>query len=283
MSLPQGRPPGLLCLKHLKQHLTPPSVLLSPITLLGSSAYLLIENIWLNSGFTASLLLQNVRPGEQVFVTRVPGPQGIIHSRYPKGLVEGMANVSPQECLGLKPSFWSLRATGCGQGTCYPRVTDEPAEAAACQGDTRGPAGSSCAPSVLCSGGTDRQSVPGLNSCCQGLRGTSSPALVAGTLVHSCAEALRGWGAVGALRKAGPSPPHTAAWMQGCTFQSRRCPGRAQGRKAGASEGAVTPLGLGWDVPGSALTVCAQPEAGLVWSPHGGEGRGWPRIGRAHV
>ena len=100
-----------------------------------------------------------------------------------------------------------------------------------------------------------RQSVPGLNSCCQGLRGTSSPALVAWTLVHSCAEALRGWGAVGALRKAGPSPPHTAAWMQGCAFQSRRCPGRVQGRKAGASEGAVTPLGLGWDFPGSALSA----------------------------
>ena len=45
MSLPQGSSPGLLCLKHLKQHLTPPSVLLSPITLLGSSAYLLIENL----------------------------------------------------------------------------------------------------------------------------------------------------------------------------------------------------------------------------------------------
>lgn len=62
MSLPQESPPGLLCLKHLKQHLTPPSVLLSPITLLGSSVYLLIENIWLNSGFTASLPLQNVGP-----------------------------------------------------------------------------------------------------------------------------------------------------------------------------------------------------------------------------
>lgn len=91
--------------------------------------------------------------------------------------------------------------------------------------------------------------VPGLTSCCQGLRGTSSPALVAGILVHSCAAALSGWGAVGALRKAGPSPPHAGARVQGCAFQSRRCLGRAQGRKAGASEGAVTPLGLGWDVP----------------------------------
>ena len=82
---------------------------------------------------------------------------------------------------------------------------------------------------------------------------------------------------MGALRKAGPSPPHAGARVQGCAFQSRSCQGRAQGRKAGASEGVVTPLGLGWDVPGSALTVCTPPEAGLVWSPRGGEGGGWPR------
>lgn len=74
-----------------------------------------------------------------------------------------MASVSPQERLGLKLSFWSSGATGCGQGTRHPRVTDEPAEAAAYQqGDTHGPVGgwgrSSCAPSVLrC--GEDRQMV----------------------------------------------------------------------------------------------------------------------------
>lgn len=97
-------------------------------------------------------------------------------------------------------------------------------------------------------GGTDRW-CPRPDQLLPGVEGTSSPALVAGILVHSCAAALRGWGAVGALRKAGPSPPHAGARVQGCAFQSRRCLGRAQGRKAGASEGAVTPLGLGWDVP----------------------------------
>lgn len=165
-----------------------------------------------------------------------------------------MASVSPQERLGLKLSFWSSGATGCGQGARHPRVTDEPAEAAAYQqGDTHGPVGGVGAV-FLCSfcpalRGAQTDGVPGLTSCCQGLRGTSSPALVAGILVHSCAAALSGWGAVGALRKAGPSPPHAGARVQGCAFQSRRCLGRAQGRKAGASEGAVTPLGLGWDVP----------------------------------
>lgn len=77
-----------------------------------------------------------------------------------------MASVSPQERLGLKLSFWSSGATGCGQGARHPRVTDEPAEAAAYQqGDTHGPVGgggaggrSSCAPSVLRCGG-DRQMV----------------------------------------------------------------------------------------------------------------------------
>lgn len=164
-----------------------------------------------------------------------------------------MASVSPQEHLGLKLSFWSSGATGCGQGTRHPRVTDEPAEAAAYQqGDTHGPVGGGAV--FLCSfcpalRGGQTDGVPDPTSCCQGLRGTSSPALVAGILVHSCAAALRGWGAVGTLRKAGPSPPQAGARVQGCAFQSRRCLGRAQGRKAGASEGAVTPLGLGWDVP----------------------------------
>lgn len=167
-----------------------------------------------------------------------------------------MASVSPQERLGLKLSFWSSGATGCGQGARHPRVTDEPAEAAAYQqGDTHGPVGGGGRegglPVLLLScaaGGTDRW-CPRPDQLLPGVEGTSSPALVAGILVHSCAAALRGWGAVGALRKAGPSPPHAGARVQGCAFQSRRCLGRAQGRKAGASEGAVTPLGLGWDVP----------------------------------
>ncbi|CAI9179143.1 unnamed protein product [Rangifer tarandus platyrhynchus] len=136
----------------------------------------------------------------------------------------------------------------------------------------RGPGGLPAFP-LPCALGGQTDGVPGLNSCCQGVRGTASPALVAGTLVHSCVAALRGWGAVGALRKAGPSPQVAAACVQGCAFQSRRCLGRAQGRKAGASEGAVTPLGC----PGFRPDYCTEPKEGLVWSPRGGEGRCQPR------
>lgn len=64
------------------------------------------------------------------------------------------------------------------------------------QGDMRGPGGLHAFP-LPCALGGQTDGVPGLNSCCQGVRGTSSPALAAGTLVHSCAAALRGWGAVG--------------------------------------------------------------------------------------
>lgn len=102
-------------------------------------AYLLTENIWLNSGFTAS-----PSPERQTRRARSLLPASLdLKASYIVDTQKDLLRewpVCPQERLGLKLSFWSSGATGCGQGTRHPRVTDEPAEAAAYQqGDTHGP------------------------------------------------------------------------------------------------------------------------------------------------
>lgn len=63
----------------------------------------------------------------------------------------------------------------------------------------------------------------------------------------------------------------------GMRLPKQEVSGEGAGQESRGQRGGRDSSGTRLGRPGSALTVCTPPEAGLVWSPRGGEGRGWPR------
>lgn len=183
-----------------------------------------------------------------------------------------MASVSPQERLGLKLSFWSSGATGCGQGARHPRVTDEPAEAAAYQqGDTHGPVGGGGRegglPVLLLScaaGGTDRwcprpdQLLPGVEGDLLPGPGCRDPGpqLCGGSEGVGCGGRAEEGRSIASARR-GPGA--------GMRLPKQEVSGEGAGQESRGQRGGRDSSGTRLGRPGSALTVCTPPEAGLVW------------------
>lgn len=192
-----------------------------------------------------------------------------------------MASVSPQERLGLKLSFWSSGATGCGQGARHPRVTDEPAEAAAYQqGDTHGPVGGGGGLLVLllsCAAARTDRWCPRPDQLLPGVEGDLLPGPGCRDPGPQLCGGSEGVGCGGHAEEGRSIASASRGPGAGMRLPKQEVSGEGAGQESRGQRGGRDSSGTRLGRPGSALTVCTPPEAGLVWSPRGGEGRGWPR------